>query len=110
MPTSLPIENVSSPMSTLLRWQWDLDRHSQVRAYLGAVEAELAHRGQYLGGEQADSWDIHVWGMVWMIHSALPDLVRRVVGYPGVMAGYERMVSLGTGERSDADIEFAGSA
>ena len=53
----------------------DLDHHSQVRAYLGAVEAELAHTGQYLAGEQADSWDIHVWGMVWMIYSALPGLV-----------------------------------
>ena len=88
----------------------DLDRHSQVRAYLGAVEAELAHTGQYLAGEQADSWDIHVWGMVWMIHSALPGLVSIVEGYPGVTAWYERMVSLGTGERTDADIEFAWEA
>ena len=24
----------------------------------------------FLGGKQADGWDIHVWGMVWMIQSA----------------------------------------
>ena len=85
----------------------DLDRHSQVRAYLGAVEAELALCGNYLGGEHADSWDIHVWGMVWMIHSALPDLVPIVEGYSGVVAWYERMVALGTGARTDAEIAVA---
>jgi len=85
----------------------DPDRHSQVRAYLGAVEAELARCGNYLGGEQADSWDIHVWGMVWMIHSALPDLVPIVEGYSGVVAWYERMVALGTGARTDAEIAVA---
>ena len=88
----------------------DPDRHSQVRAYLGAVEAELALRGDYLGGEHADSWDIHVWGMVWMIHSALPDLVPIVEGYSGVVAWYERMVALGTGARTDAEIVFAWEA
>ena len=88
----------------------DPDRHSQVRAYLGAVEAELALRGDYLGGEHADSWDIHVWGMVWMIHSALPDLVPIVEGYSGVVAWYERMVALGTGARTDAEIAFAWEA
>lgn len=85
----------------------DLDRHSQVRAYLGAVEAELALCGNYLGGEHADSWDIHVWGMVWMIHSALPNLVPIVEGYSGVVAWYERMVALGTGARTDAEIAVA---
>jgi len=85
----------------------DPDRHSQVRAYLSAVEAELARCANYLGGEHADSWDIHVWGMVWMIHSALPDLVPIVEGYSGVVAWYERMVALGTGARTDAEIAVA---
>ena len=71
------------------------------------MEAELARCGNYLGGEQADSWDIHVWGMVWMIHSALPDLVPIVEGYSGVVAWYERMVALGTGARTDAEIAVA---
>ena len=88
----------------------DPDRCSQVRAYFGAVEAELALRGNYLGGQQADSWDIHVWGMVWMIHSALPDLLPIVEGYSGVTAWYERLLSLGTGQRTDADIEVAWEA
>lgn len=85
----------------------DPDRQSQVRAYLGAVEAELALCGNYLGGEHADSWDIHVWGMVWMIHSALPDLVPIVEGYSGVVAWYERMGALGAGARTDAEITVA---
>ena len=88
----------------------DADRQSQVRAYLGAVEVELALCGNYLGGELADSWDIHVWGMVWMIHSALPDLVPIVEEYAGVTAWYERMVALGTGARTDAEIAVAWEA
>jgi hypothetical protein len=45
--------------------------------------------------------------MVWMIHSALPDLVPIVQGYSGVVAWYERMVALGTGMRTDAEIAVA---
>ena len=85
----------------------DLDRHSQVRAYLGAVEAELGIKGTFLGGEQADSWDIHVWGMAWMIRSALSDLAPIIDGFPRLVKWYDRMAAIGTGGRDDVDIEVA---
>ncbi|MEK9654633.1 MAG: glutathione S-transferase N-terminal domain-containing protein [Halieaceae bacterium] len=85
----------------------DVDRRSQVCAYLGAVEGELALKGAFLGGKQADSWDIHVWGMIWMIRNALPALVPLVEAFPRVTAWYEQMLGLGTGARTDATIEEA---
>ena len=88
----------------------DPDRCSQVRAYLGAVEAQLAISGSFLGGAQADSWDIHVWGMVWMIYSALPDLVPIVEASPPLVAWYQRVEALGSGDREDVTMEVAWDA
>jgi len=88
----------------------DPDRRSQVRAFLGAIANRLDAAGPYAGGAQADSWDIHLWGMLWMIHSALPDLLPLVSGFPQVVGWYERMLAMGTGERSDAGIEVAWQA
>jgi hypothetical protein len=88
----------------------DPDRCSQVRAYLGAVQAQLALDGSFLGGAQADSWDIHVWGMVWMIYSALPDLVPFVEALPELVAWYQRVEVLGIGVREDVTIEVAWDA
>ena len=85
----------------------DPDRRSQVRAYLGTVEAQLNMGQAFLGGAQADSWDIHVWGMVWMIHSALPALMPIVETFPQLTDWYERMSALGTGDREDEAIEVA---
>ena len=88
----------------------DPDRRSQLRAYLGAVQAQLEVSGSYLGGVQADSWDIHVWGMVWMIYSALPDLVPIVEAFPALVAWYQRVEALGIGAREDATMEVAWDA
>ena len=88
----------------------DPDRRSQVRAYLGTVEAQLGLGQGFLGGAQADSWDIHVWGMVWMIHSALPTLMPIVESLPWLTDWYERMSALGTGDREDAKIDIAWQA
>ena len=85
----------------------DPDRRSQVRAYLGTVEAQLSMGQDFLGGAQADGWDIHVWGMVWMIHSALPTLMPIVEIFPRLTDWYERVSALGTGDREDAEIEIA---
>ena len=85
----------------------DPDRRSQVRAYLGTVEAQLGLDQDFLGGAQADSWDIHVWGMVWMIHSALPALMPIVETFPRLTDWYERMSALGTGDREDVEIDVA---
>ena len=85
----------------------DPDRRSQVRAYLGTVEAQLGLDQDFLGGAQADSWDIHVWGMVWMIHSALPALMPIVETFPRLTDWYERMLALGTGDREDVEIDVA---
>ena len=85
----------------------DPDRRSQVRAYLGTVEAQLGQGQDFLGGAQADSWDIHVWGMVWMIHSALPALMPIVETFPRLTDWYERMLALGTGDREDVEIDVA---
>ena len=88
----------------------DPDRRSQVRAYLGTVEAQLGLDQDFLGGAQADSWDIHVWGMVWMIHSALPALMPIVETFPRLTDWYERMSALGTGDREDVEFEVAWQA
>ena len=88
----------------------DPDRRSQVRAYLGTVEAQLGLGQDFLGGAQADGWDIHVWGMVWMIHSALPALMPIVETFPRLMDWYERVSALGTGDREDVEIDVAWQA
>ena len=88
----------------------DPDRRSQVGAYLGTVEAQLGLSQDFLGGAQADGWDVHVWGMVWMIHSALPALMPIVETFPRLVDWYERMSALGTGIREDADIDIAWQA
>jgi glutathione S-transferase len=88
----------------------DPDRRSQVRAYLGTVETQLEMGEDFLGGAQADGCDIHVWGMVWMIHSALPTLMPIVETFPRLIDWYERMSELGTGDREDADIKIAWQA
>ena len=88
----------------------DPDRRSQVRAYLGTVESQLGLGQDFLGGVQADGWDIHVWGMVWMIHSALPALMPIVETFPRLVDWYERMSALGTGDREDAEIDVAWQA
>ena len=85
----------------------DPDRRSQVRAYLGTVEAQLGLDQDFLGGAQADSCDIHVWGMVWMIHSALPALVPIVKTFPRLTDWYERVSAFGTGDREDVKIDVA---
>ena len=88
----------------------DSDRRSQVLAYLGTVEAQLSMGQDFLGGARADGWDIHVWGMVWMIHSALPTLMPIVETFPRLTDWYERMLALGTGDREDAEIDIAWQA
>ena len=85
----------------------DPDRRSQVRTYLGTVEAQLGLDQDFLGGAQADSCDIHVWGMVWMIHSALPALMPIVETFPRLTDWYERVSALGTGDREDVKIDVA---
>ena len=85
----------------------DPDRRSQVRAYLGTVEAQLGLDQDFLGGAQADSCDIHVWGMVWMIRSALPALMPIVETFPRLTDWYERVSALGTGDREDVKIDVA---
>ncbi len=85
----------------------DPDRRSQVRAYLGTVEAQLGLDQDFLGGAQADSCDIHVWGMVWMIHSALPALMPIVETFPRLTGWYERVSAFGTGDREDVKIDVA---
>jgi len=88
----------------------DPDRRSQVRAYLGTVEAQLGLGQDFLGGAQADSCDIHVWGMVWMIHSALPALMPIVETFPRLTDWYERVSALGAGDREDVEIDVAWQA
>jgi len=88
----------------------DPDRRSQVGAYLGTVEAQLGLSQDFLGGAQADGWDVHVWGMVWMIHSALPALMPIVETFPRLVDWYGRMSALGTGIREDAEIDIAWQA
>ena len=88
----------------------DLDRRSQVRSYLGTVESQLGLGQDFLGGAQPDGWDIHVWGMVWMIHSALPALMPIVGTLPRLTDWYERMSALGTGDREDVEIDVAWQA
>lgn len=85
----------------------DTERLSQIRAYLGAINAELNQREGFLGGERADSWDIHAWGLVWMIKSALPEVSQFVDCFPALMQWYERMTQIGTGTREDAEIDVA---
>jgi len=87
----------------------DPERRSQVRAFVSAIAAQLTSGNDFLNGEHPDGWDVHVWGMCWMIHSALPDLVPVVTAFPAVVNWYQRMSDLGVGERSDATIELAWS-
>jgi len=88
----------------------DPDRRSQVGAYLGTVEAQLGLGQDFLGGAQADSCDIHVWGMVWMIHNALPALMPIVETFPRLTDWYERVSALGAGDREDVEIDVAWQA
>ena len=85
----------------------DVERLSQIRAYLGAINAELNQREGFLGGERADSWDVHAWGLVWMIKSALPEVSSVVDCCPVLMQWYEQMTQIGTGTREDAEIDVA---
>ena len=85
----------------------DVERLSQIRAYLGAINAELNQREGFLGGERADSWDVHAWGLVWMIKSALPEVSSVVDCCPVLMQWYEQMTEIGTGTREDAEIDVA---
>ena len=88
----------------------DPDRRSQVSAFLGEVAAQLGRGVPFLGGETPDSGDVHVWGMIWMIYSALPDLVPLVEGYGEVIDWHERMERLGRGGRTDVAFEAAWDA
>ena len=87
----------------------DPERRSQVRAFVSAIAAQLISGNAFLNGEHPDGWDVHVWGMCWMIHSALPDLVPVVNAFPAVANWYQQMCDLGVGERADATIELAWS-
>ena len=87
----------------------DPERRSQVRAFVSAIAAQLTSGSDFLNGEHPDGWDVHVWGMCWMIHSALPDLMPVVTAFPAVANWYQQMSDLGVGERSDATIELAWS-
>ena len=88
----------------------DPDRRSQVRAFVGTLSRHLAGGAPYLGGAHPDSWDVHAWGMLWMIHNALPDLVPIVGEFAVVENWYQRMSKLGVGEREDVAIETAWEA
>jgi len=88
----------------------DLDRQSQVRAFLGMLDRQIDVGSPFLGGNSPDSWDIHAWGMVWMIRTALPDLVPVVASLPEVDNWYKRVDSLGTGDREDVGFDEAWAA
>ena len=88
----------------------DPERRSQVRAFLGTLSNHLAAGCKFLGGEYPDNWDVHAWGMLWMIHSALPDLMPVVGDFALVVSWYQRMLDLGVGEREDVAIEAAWQA
>ena len=87
----------------------DPERLSQVRAFVSAIAAQLTSGSDFLNGDHPDVWDVHVWGMCWMIHSALPDLIPVLTAFPAVANWYQQMSDLGVGERSDATIELARS-
>ena len=87
----------------------DPERLSQVRAFVSAIAAQLTSGSDFLNGDHPDVWDVHVWGMCWMIHSALPDLIPVLTAFPAVANWYQQMSDLGVGERSDATIELAWS-
>lgn len=88
----------------------DPERRSQVRAFLGTLARHLARGSDFVGGEHPDSWDVHAWGMLWMIHSALPDLMPIVEQFASVVSWYQRMLDLGVGEREDVSIDVAWDA
>ena len=88
----------------------DPDRRSQVRAFVATLSRHLSGGSVYLGGDHPDSWDVHAWGMLWMIHSALPDLVPIVAEFALVEAWYHRLSALGVGDRQDVSIEVAWAA
>ena len=87
----------------------DPERRSQVRAFVSAIAAQLTSSSDFLNGDYPDGWDVHVWGMCWMIHSALPDLIPVVNAFPAVANWYKQMSDLGVGERADVTIELAWS-
>jgi glutathione S-transferase len=87
----------------------DPERRSQVRAFVNAIAAQLTSGSDFLNGDYPDGWDVHVWGMCWMIHSALPDLIPVVNAFPAVANWYQQMSDLGVGERADVTIELAWS-
>jgi len=88
----------------------DPDRRSQVNAFLGEAAAQLGRGASFLGGETPDSGDVHVWGMIWMVYSALPDLVPLVERYGEIMDWHGRMERLGRGRRTDVAFETAWDA
>lgn len=88
----------------------DPDRNSQVRAFLGTLSRHLAGGAAFVGGEHPDIGDVHAWGMLWMIHSALPDLMPLVAEFAPVVAWYQRMLDQGAGEREDVTIGAAWEA
>jgi glutathione S-transferase len=88
----------------------DPDRRSQVNAFLGEAAAQLGRGASFLGGETPDGGDVHVWGMIWMIYSALPDLVPLVERYEEIMDWHERMERLGRGGRTDVTFDAAWDA
>lgn len=88
----------------------DPERCSQVRAFLGTLSRHLEGGREFMGGEHPDSWDVHAWGMLWMIHSALPVLMPLVGEYAPIVSWYQRMLDLGVGEREDVAIDSAWEA
>ena len=88
----------------------DPDRRSQVNAFLGEAAAQLGRGVPFLGGKTPDSGDVHVWGMIWMIYSALPDLVPLVERYGEIMDWHGRMERLGRGGRTDVTFDTAWDA
>lgn len=88
----------------------DPDRRSQVSAFLGEAAAQLGRGAPFLGGETPDSGDVHVWGMVWMIYSALPDLVPLLERYEELTRWHVSMEALGRGQRTDVGFQVAWDA
>jgi len=85
----------------------DPERQSQVRAFVSTIAAQLTRGSAFLNGDHPDGWDVHVWGMCWMVHSALPDLVPVIDAFPAVANWYQQMTDLGVGERADVTIDVA---
>ena len=78
-----------------------------MRAFVSTIAAQLTRGGAFLNGDHPDGWDVHVWGMCWMVHSALPDLVPVIDAFPAVANWYQQMTDLGVGARADVTIDVA---